>query len=695
VRNESIRYLKGVGPRRQRIFNEAGVYTIGDLLYYFPFRYEDRSEFKNIKDLVVGETALVKGSVRATHLKKLPYFIRKSKIRDVFEVILEDSSGSVRCVWFNQGYLANTIAKGDTLIVYGKLYLSKRGLQITAAQFEKGSCGDTLGVGRITGIYRLPAAFSQRFMRAVIRSALDKSLKNYTDPLPFHIRRQKKIPNIAESLEGIHFPSSWEVAEKARERFIFEEFFFSQILVYIRKARYRLQGGIPCSAKLPTLQIIRENFIHPLTEAQEEVLADILADLAKPYPMRRLLQGDVGCGKTLIAAFAIGVCADSGLQAALMVPTEVVAYQHYQTLQRLFQGLGFSISLITSSTPKKELTAIHAALQQGTCRIVVGTHALIQEGINFKNLGLVVIDEQHKFGVAQRSLLPRKGQVPPHCLVMSATPIPRSLALSLYGDLDLSVITQLPPQRLPAQTIWVRETKRQWVYDFIEKELQKGRQAYIVYPVIDESEDEDMRSLNSMYRVLARRFQPYRVAMFHGRMKSGKKRTVIEAFRGRKLDVLLCTTVIEVGLDIENATVMVVENPERFGLAQLHQLRGRIQRCRLQPFFILISRDNLTAVASRRLQIISRESSGFKIAEEDLLLRGPGDFFGDMQHGLPDLKIANLLRDLNILQQARRLAYDTIKHDPHLRLTENRPIRQYLDMRFKACFDSVSQGAGI
>lgn len=693
MKNESIRYLKGVGPRRERLFNAAGVYTLRDLLYYFPFRYEDRTQLKNIKDLVIGETALVKGTVRSTHLKKLPYYIRKSKIRDVFELILEDSSGSVSCVWFNQGYLADTIVKGDKLIVYGKLYLSKRGPQITAAQFEKESSGDALGVGRIIGIYRLPSEFSQRFMRALIRSALDETRKTYFDPLPYHIRKHKSIPNIVESLEGIHFPSSWEAAERARQRFIFEELFFSQILVYIRKARHRLQGGIPCLANARLLQAIRSNFSYPLTASQEKALGEILADLAKPYPMHRLLQGDVGCGKTLIAAFAIGVCADCGLQAALMVPTEALAQQHYQTLTRLFRGLGFTMSLISSSTPKKELVDIRAGLQQGTCRVVIGTHALIQESIRFKKLGLAVIDEQHKFGVAQRSLLPRKGEVMPHCLVMSATPIPRSLALSLYGDLDLSIIAQLPPNRLVPETIWVKEDRRQWVYDFLEKKLQEGRQVYIVYPVIDESEDEDLKSLNTMHKVLVKRFCGYGVAMFHGKMNSHKKQEIIADFRDKKIGVLLCTTVVEVGLDIENATVMVVENPERFGLSQLHQLRGRIQRSQFPSSFILISRDNIAASALNRLEIISRESCGFKIAEEDLRLRGPGDFFGDMQHGLPDLKIADPLRDLALLQEARRFAYHTIKSDPNLNAPANRPIREYLNMRFKGCLDSIMQEA--
>jgi ATP-dependent DNA helicase RecG len=685
--SNSIRYLKGVGGSREKVFNRLGIYTLRDLLYYFPFRYEDRSEIKRIKDLILGEPAVVRGKVRAASLKKIPYFVKKRRIRDIFEIILDDTSGAVRCVWFNQGYLAETITKGDELIVYGKLYASKRGAQITSPQFEKNSQGDSLGVGRIIGIYRLPSGFSQRFMRGVMDTVINERLKDFQDLLPFDIRKKKGIPNIVKSFRDMHFPSSWEAAREARERFIFEELFFSQILVYLRKARHRQLPGKQCQIKQSTIDLIRKNFSYVLTGGQEKALSDILNDLGQPYPMRRLLQGDVGSGKTLMAAFAAGACADSGFQVACMVPTEVLAYQHREVFNVLFKGLDFfknsvAVEVITSSTSRKEVDKIHKGLKAGAISIVIGTHSLIQEKINFKNLGLVIIDEQHKFGVAQRSLLSHKGQDVPHCLVMSATPIPRTLALALYGDLDLSLMADLPKSRALAETMWLLEDKRLWAYEFIDKEVGKGRQAYIVYPVIEENEDEDLKSLLAMHEGLRQRFKRRRVAMFHGKMKNQDKQQVIEDFREKRIDILLCTTVIEVGLSIDNATVMLVENPERFGLAQLHQLRGRIQRSSRQPYFILMSKKGLSQLARKRLTVISRESSGFKIAEEDLMLRGPGDFFGDIQHGLPDLKIANPLRDLEILRQARVFAYNTIKKDPQLKEKAHQPIRIYLREKF-------------
>tara|TARA_B100000315_G_scaffold255935_1_gene300590 strand:- start:2791 stop:4902 length:2112 start_codon:yes stop_codon:yes gene_type:complete len=687
VKDTPIRYLKGVGPQREKIFNSLGVYTLRDLLYYFPFRYEDRTNLGSIKDLKVGEHSLLKGVVKSKNLKTFPYFMKKRRVKSVFEVILEDETGSVRLCWFNQGYLADTINKGDELIAYGKLYLSKQGLQVISPEFELDSSKDSLGVGRIIGVYRLPAEFSQRFMRNIIHAALDSYRQQHFDPLPFTIRRDKNFFNIAKSLEEIHFPTSWDNIKISRERFIFQELFFAQILVYLRKAKHRMQRCLPVKINQKTPAVITANFPFSLTSDQEKAISQILGDLEKPYPMHRLLQGDVGCGKTIVASFAIAVCAEAGLQVAFMVPTEVLAFQHYNTLLKTFKGLSFcndndnseKIRLITSSSSKEDSEQIRKDLKTGKIRVVIGTHALIQKSIKFKSLALVVIDEQHKFGVAQRSLLPEKGALKPHCLVMSATPIPRSLALSIYGDLDLSVIKELPKLRLQPETIWVKEKKRQWVYDFIKENLLKGRQAYIIYPVIEENQDQDLKSLKVMYKNLKKEFSKFKVAMFHGRMKSDEKIKVISSFKDKKINILISTTVVEVGVNIENATVMVVENPERFGLAQLHQLRGRIQRSSHQPYFILISKASVSETADKRLKIISSESSGFKIAEEDLLLRGPGDFFGQLQHGLPDHKIANPLRDMEVLQQARVVAHDIIKNDPHLSQKSNENIRRHLD----------------
>lgn len=678
-----LRKLKGVGPQREARFNNLGIKTIKDLFYYFPFRYQDRRNFKKIKDLSSDQFSAIKAKVVATNLKKFPYFLRSKKIKSVFEATLEDGTGSVRCVWFNQAYLSETVNKDAVLIVYGKPKLVSNFWQIISPEYVIEKKDDSLGAGKIVGVYRLASQFTQKFMRNVLSSALKDYFSAHSDPLPYSIRKEKNIFNIVEGLEGIHFPDSWEKAQKARKRFIFEELFFSQMLVYLRKAKRVFQKGAKLKVSPDTIKRIKENLGFDLTFSQEEALSQILSDLKKSYPMHRLLQGDVGCGKTAVITFAVGVCVDCSFQAAVMVPTEVLAYQHKETLEKALKGLKFyfkgMIKVITSSLAKKEIEDIHKELKQGKIKIIVGTHSLIQEKVKFKKLGLAVIDEQHRFGVAQRALLPMKGKISPHCLVVSATPIPRSLALSLYGDLDFSVIAQMPEGRKAPKTQRIEEAQRPEMYDFLKKVLSQGRQAYIVYPVIEESQEESLKSLKVMYKKIVKEFSQFSVKMLHGRMKTEEKISAIKAFKDKKAAILVSTTVIEVGLDIKNATVMVVENPERFGLAQLHQLRGRIQRSEHQPHFILISKSNISKEALRRLEIISEETSGFKIAEEDLKLRGPGDFFGSLQHGLPDLKIADPRNDLGILKQARISAYEVIKKDPYLEKIENRCLRNYLD----------------
>ena len=683
----SLRYIKGVGPNREAAFNKCGVYTADDLLHYFPYRYQDRRNFKKIKDLKAGEFSALKGVVRSRHLKKFPPFMRhKVKVKSILEAILEDDTGSIRCTWFNQAYLYDIIKPKTSLIIYGKPRQISSGLQIIPDEYEVVDKDEPLGLGKIVGIYSLPDSFSQKFIRKIIHFVLKNHLRGYPETLPFYIRKERAIPNIVKALESMHFPESWDEVKHARERFIFEELFFSQIMVYLRKAKHRFQKGPEFKVKEKDINSIKENLGFELTASQEEVLSEILADLSKTSPMHRLLQGDVGCGKTVVAAFAIGVCASSGWQAALMVPTEVLAYQHKDTLEKMFSDLGIlpkgAIEVITSSLPEKQIENIYKQLKEGKIKVIVGTHALIQERVKFKKLGLVVIDEQHRFGVAQRALLPKKGKITPHCLVMSATPIPRSLALSLYGDLDISTVKQMPKGRLSPKTLWVKEPKRRWVYKFLKDILSQGRQIYIIYPVIEESQIEELKSLKVMYEKIKKEFSQYSVGMFHGRMRNDEKIKAIKKFKEKKTDILVATTVIEVGVNIENATAMLIENPERFGLAQLHQLRGRIQRSVYQPHFILISKSSLSENSQKRLEVISSESCGFKISEEDLKLRGPGDFFGSLQHGLPDLKIANPIEDLEILKQARSLAYKVIKVDPLLNRPEHRCLKEHIDPSF-------------
>lgn len=682
---DKIRYLKGVGPKKEEVFNRIGIHTLDDLVRYYPFRYEDRRNFKKIKDLKENEFCVAKAKILARNLKKMPYFLRLKRVRNILEIALGDNTGSIKCTWFNQGYLYDKLNVGDTLVVYGKPRLYEGKLKFIAPEFEILECAqDSLNLGRIVGIYRITQNLNQKFIRRIISLALEKLKSDSRDPLPFDIRQKKKFPNIVKSLEGIHFPNSFEEAQKSRERFIFEELFFSQIMVYLRKAKHRMQLAPSFKVRDDLVSGVKQNLKFSLTVSQEKVLHEILGDLKKPYPMHRLLQGDVGCGKTIVCAFALAACVDNSLQAAFMVPTEILAYQHTETLRNIFKNFGYRVEILVSSLEKKKIQKIHQELYEGKINIVVGTHALIQEEVCFKNLGFVAIDEQHKFGVAQRALLPKKG-MNPHYLIMSATPIPRSLALSLYGDLDLSVITELPQGRIPPKTMWLKEAKRQWAYDFLREKLSGGRQAYIVYPVIEESEDEDLRSLELMHENIKADFPKFNVDIFHGRLKPKDKISVINKFRNKKIDILIATTVVEVGVNIENATIMVVENPERFGLAQLHQLRGRIQRSNQEPYFILLSKDNIPEEVCQRLQVLEKTSDGFKIAEEDLKLRGPGDFFGSMQHGLPDLKIANPLRDLDLLGQARIFAYQVIKNDPHLDKKEHNSIREHLNHCLAGC----------
>jgi ATP-dependent DNA helicase RecG len=683
IEDKAVRYLKGIGPKREAGLRRLGIHTLIDLLYYFPIRYQDRRTIAKISQIREDDYFLIQGKVMARKLwsARSSSFLKRTVI---FEVVLSDGTGLVNCVWFNQPYLKDYIKVADTLLLWGKPTRFRGRLQFNSPEYEKTSDKEasSLNFGRIVGFYRLTEGFNQARMRRMIFQALEDYATKIRDLLPYYIRETRNLPNITQSLKSIHFPSSLEEARLARQRFIFEELFFSQIMVYLRKAKRVSKRGIAFDIDSFWLKDFKDNLPFRLTPSQELVVNQILEDMAKPHPMHRLLQGDVGSGKTVVAMFAIGLCVNSGYQAALMVPTEVLAYQHYQTLSQAFSKFNYKIALLVSSISKKERERILLQLEKGKIDILVGTHALIQEDVKFGQLGLVVIDEQHKFGVAQRALLPKKG-LAPDCLVMSATPIPRSLALSLYGDLDLSVLDQLPPGRKEPKTIIVKEEKRRWVYKFIKDKLSEGRQAYIIYPVIEETQDQDLYSLLQMYTKLESIFAGFGVGVFHGRLNSAQKRKVVEDFTRGKIGVLISTTVVEVGINIENAVVMVVENPERFGLAQLHQLRGRIRRSKYLPYFILIVKEGLAPAAQKRIEVIGATSDGFKIAEEDLRIRGPGDFFGHLQWGFPELKIADPLKDYEILNQARRFAYQVIKKDPQLTQSHHKSIRDYLKLYFQ------------
>jgi len=668
-------YLKGVGEILKDKLAKLKIYTLRDLFYYFPFRYEDRSKISSIKELEEDKEALIEAEVlvRNFRLSRKKSFVKSG----IFEVIVSDGKDHILCVWFNQPYLKNMIKVKDKLKIFGRVKRYKNQLCFICPEFEKKG-EESPNFGKIVGIYHLTEGITQKRMRRIIFENLKKYAHLIEDSLPFYIRQKLNLPNINKSLWQIHFPSDFEEAEITRRRFIFEELFFSQILVYLRKAKRKLKRGIAFKIDKNFIEKINEKLGFKLTDSQKEALSQILKDMAKPVPMCRLLQGDVGSGKTAVALFSLGVCVKNGYQALFCVPTEVLAFQHFFNISKIFSDFGFKVKILVSSLGKKEKLVVIKDLAEGKIDIIVGTHALLEEEVKFKNLGLVIIDEQHKFGVAQRILLSKKGNNP-DCLVMSATPIPRSLALSLYGDLDLSLIKEKPPLRKDPVTLVIKENQKSWVYNFVKERLNEGRQAFFVFSLIEDSEFSDLLSLEKTYEKIKDSFSEFKVEKLHGRMKKDEKEKIIKEFINKKIQVLVTTTVVEVGLDIENATVMVVENPEKFGLAQLHQLRGRIQRSQYPSYFILILRENISENAKKRIEILKNTNDGFKIAEEDLILRGPGDFFGLRQSGMPKLRVAHPLKDLETLREARKIAYEVIRDDPRLLKPYNKVIKKHID----------------
>lgn len=673
----SLRFIKGVGPKRAEAFNRIGINNSSDLLRYFPFRYEDRRNFKKIAEIDSSDAVLIKGKVSAVNLKRIPYF-RARRVKSIFEVVLNDGTQTAHCTWFNQHYLAGYIRKNDEIVIYGKPAREGLIVKFNSPQYEKAGKDSSLDIGRIVGIYHSTRGLTQKFLRKIFFDVFNSEKDQVIDCIPLYIREKETMPDVVKSIHDIHFPANMEDIDAARRRFIFEELFFSQIMVYLRKARHKQEATISLKTDARFVERFKANLGFFLTSEQDAAINDILTDVGQAYPMHRLLQGDVGCGKTVVAAVGLGLAVHNGFQGALMVPTEVLAYQHKESLEKIFKGFGFKIELLVSSSPKEKISQIYKGLVDGNIDIIVGTHALIQDQVIFKDLAFTVIDEQHKFGVGQRALLPKKGKPSPHCLVMSATPIPRSLALSMYGDLDLTVIKMLPQGRKSCDNRWVDETKRSEVYEFLQGKLKEGRQIYIVYPAIEESDDSEIEALELAFDKLEKEFKSYRIGMFHGQMKNEAKNKVVDDFRNNKINILMCTTVVEVGVSVDNATVMVVENPERFGLAQLHQLRGRVKRSDYQPHFILISKANISDKAAERLKAITKTDDGFLIAENDLILRGPGDFFGSDQHGLPMLQIANPLRDLEALKKARGWAHDIVGDDANLQKYEHKVIKDYL-----------------
>jgi len=592
-----------------------------------------------------------------------------------------DDTGKVSCVWFNRPYLKEYFKPGTEVILYGKVELYGAKLQMSNPEFEivADEIDNQLSVGRLVPVYSLPEGFSQRTLRRLIKNTLDAYLPKIKECLPYDIRQRNNLLNLAKSLLNIHFPENLDLQKEAYTRLSFEEFFLFQLPLVLRKLRRKDKKGIAHKVEGELISDFIFRLPFKLTHAQEKALDEIKTDMALPQPMQRILQGDVGSGKTIVATAACLMAIQGGYQSAFMVPTEILAWQHFNKIKEQVKGV--KVGLLTSSSEKKEKDKLYKQITSGDIDLIIGTHALLEGNVKFKNLGFVVIDEQHKFGVGQRALLPAKG-VNPDVLIMTATPIPRTLAITIYGDLDVSVINELPPGRLPVKTILFEQIDRHKAYRLAKDELKLARQVYIIYPVIDESYVLDIAGAKKMYVDLkAGEFKDFKLGLIHGRLKQEEQDKVMDEFKSGKINLLVSTTVLEVGIDVANATCMIIESAERFGLSQLHQLRGRVGRGKDESMCILISNAQ-TEESKYRLDAMAKFSDGFRIAEEDLRIRGPGEFFGREQHGLSELRIADPLSQMQLLKKAREEAIRLLKFDTRLEARQNVLLKEKLLRRF-------------
>ena len=677
-----VQYLKGVGPRIADLLATKGIHVVEDLLYYLPFRYEDRLNPRGIAELREGEMASVIAEVRNSGLFR-------TKRMPIFQMTAAQGRAGLTCIWFNGTYLKDRFKPGQTVALYGRVERStfgRGGLQIIQPQFEvladpdddaEAQAANSLEVGRIVPIYESAAdrRLTSKWFRRIVRGALEQVVpegsgeNSLPETLPPAIRSRMALLSRAEALWRVHWPepeadfSALQAARTpAHRRMIFEELFFLELGLELKRKTMRAQPGIAFEVTENVRAALKKILpFHP-TDAQKKVLKEIAENMQQPIPMRRLLQGDVGSGKTIIALQAAIIAIENGYQVALMAPTEILATQHYLSARRILEPAGYRVVLLTGSLEEERKRDTRRHIARGDVQLVIGTHALIEEKVEFAKLGLVIVDEQHRFGVLQRFKLMKKApenaaernDAEPDTLVMTATPIPRTLALTLYGDLDISILDELPPGRSPIVTRRVSDERSAEVWAFLRKQVAAGRQAYVVYPVIDESETLDVKAATKMYNELSKRILPdLRVGLLHGRLDAEEKDAVMRRFQRGELDVLVATTVIEVGVDVPNANLMIVEHAERFGLSQLHQLRGRIGRGPAKSFCVLMTGGKVSEEGEQRLDAMVRTTNGFEIAELDLQLRGPGEFFGTRQAGMPSFRVANLLRDRDILEQAK------------------------------------------
>ena len=664
-----LRFLKGVGPRRAAELERAGLRTADDLLHRFPIRFEDRSQLCRSTDLRPGEAAAVCGEVVSAGLHRT-----RRRGFTLFEMLLRDDAGMCRVVWMNQPFLQDVFSPGQRVALYGKVeWRDPGGLRLTNPQYEligdaEGDDDDGVHTGRIVPVYERIGSLTTKQLRRLVHDVLQRLPPALEDPLPAALRRRHALPERREALWAAHFPAAETSLEllnafrsPAQTRLILEELFLFQLGLGLRR-RAHAQGRKRWTIRVD--DAIRRSALavlpFRLTPGQKTALRAIVDDMRQAQPMNRLLQGDVGCGKTIVALLAALVVMENGLQVAFMAPTELLAEQHYLSIERLLAPSRFRVTSLTGSVGAKARRETVTAIETGAADLVVGTHALVQREVRFRALGLAIIDEQHRFGVLQRATLRDKGRQP-DVLVMTATPIPRTLALTSYGDLDVSVIRDLPPGRRPVKTKLEPESHRDAVYAFVRRRLQEGRQAYVVYPLVEESAKTDLKAATTMAQTLEALFRDHTVGLLHGRMKPDERGAVMRRFAAGEVHLLVSTTVIEVGVDVPNATVMVIEHAERFGLAQLHQLRGRVGRGPHQSYCRLLYQGPLSQMARTRLKAVAGSTNGFDIAEQDLLLRGPGEMLGTRQSGVPTLQVADLIRDRDLMETAQREAFAALR----------------------------------
>ena len=671
---DDVKFVKGVGPNRVKLLNKLNIYNLEDLITYYPREYEDRSKPKKIADTENGEECLIEGIV-TSHIKEIRTH-RKNMI--IYKLIVRDDTDSCELVWYNQSYLKKMFRIGETYKFFGRI--NKRIGQTEMVSPVYDLEGNNKNTGRIIPIYPLTYSLSQNTLRHIIEEGLKQAKDKIAETLPEYILEEYKLMKLKNAMQSIHFPKELKDFGEARNRLAFEELLTMQLLLLNLKNKYKnTEKGIKFDSKVKMSDVIND-LPFKLTKAQTRVLEEIDSDMESDKAMNRLLQGDVGSGKTIVSIIAAYKAVKSGYQMAMMAPTSILASQHLENFKNVLEKYDIRCELLLGNTTKKKKEDILSRLKDGEIDIILGTHSLLEENVIFKNLGLVVTDEQHRFGVRQRSTIVSKGKNP-DVLVMTATPIPRTLALILYGDLDISIIDELPPNRKKIDTFAVRKALEERVNNFVKKQIDEGRQAYIVCPLVEESEEIEAKSVDELTEKYKNEvFKEYKVECLHGKMKPKEKEEIMQRFKEGKIDILISTTVIEVGVDVPNSNIMVIENAERFGLAQLHQLRGRVGRGEYQSYCILKYQGN-SELIRKRMQVMQETNDGFIISEKDLELRGSGEFFGTKQHGIPEFKVANLFEDIKLLKLVQSAAIKILEEDPGLEEQKNIRLKNIIDKK--------------